>query len=700
MKRLCSYVMLAMLVSPVLYEPSYGYEIQTHDLISGIAGEQSKAGGALQDSFDLSSGLDSLIEGQSLARWLRQGALREDSHLRFLNHFHNPLADGWTQAGLLGSVGQSAVLWAQNPEQGFPGWSWRDVRELYFDAMTKATRTDRDGALAGTFEGLGHQIHLVQDAASPAHARNDPHVLYNYETLVDAVRTADDGSFNGWLTRTPDTPGAPDEGWRAVDVNPLSPVPIARLIDMDRYSGANPAITTEALIGLAEYTNANFFSEDRVFTESDLDPQARFPFPRRTSVVEQDFDVTVGGATVKRRYLVKSADGATGYRLATVGFLREYHERFSLDWTRFKEGPALDEAVYRDYAERLIPRAVSYSTALIDYFFRGRLFAFGDDLSMGIQNLSDEVMDGTFTLYYDDASETRRPVPGASWTRTLAPEGFVTDLRVTAPTNPAPKDPGKYMLVFRGGLGSEPDAVVGKQVTIDSVIVPRLLRRKDGTPIRGSGIQVVDVATGQILSVGTTDEDGKARLTWRPGRTVLLIPSVNVFPMYWAGGGSFASGIEGARVIQSSDLDAQGQVTISIPIIDAEWPERTEECSGQPVFAHSPQGFFREGTLLPDGTVDLVTVTYGVNLIRFIRDDDGRETILCGSDSVQCKIPAAGFVAEDVNRIGQVVGHLVRDLISGHVRQITDTDGRPLGDPVCANNYAEVDVVPVTVIEP
>jgi hypothetical protein len=480
----------------------------------------------------------------------------------------------------------------------------------------------------------------------------------------------------------------------------LAPVAIARLIDTDRYSGANPDVTTEALIGLAEYTNANFFSEDRVFTENDVDPQARFPFPRRSSVVEQDFDVTVDGATVKRRYLVKSADGVTGYRLATVGFLREYHQRFSLDWTRFKEGPALDEAVYRDYAERLVPRAVSYSTALIDYFFRGRLSTFGDGSAMGIQNLSDEVMDGTFTLYYDDAGDTRRPVPGASWTRTVGPQGLVTDLRVTAPTNPAPGEPGKYMLVFRGRLGSEPDAVVGKQVRIESVVVPRLLRRKDGTPIRGSTIQAVDVVTGQPVSVGTTDGDGKARLTWRPGRTVLFIPNVNVFPMYWAGGSFFASEIEGARVVQSSDLDAQGQVTIPIPIIDGEWPERTEECSGQPVFAHSPQGFFREGTLLSDGTVDLVTVTYGVNLIRFIRDDDGRETILCGADSVQCTIPAAGFVAEDVNRIGQVVGHLVRDLLSGHVRQITDTDGRPLGDPVCANNYAEVDVVPVTVIEP
>jgi hypothetical protein len=654
----------------------------------------------LRDELGLSDGVESSVLGKQLEEWIGYGAAREDDFPRFLNHFHNPLATTWSQAGLGGSVGQSSVVWTQNTSQSAPSWSWQDSRRYYFEALTSTPRASRDTRLAATFEALGRQIHVIQDSASPAHARNDPHLLYNYESLVENVRVGEASTFQAWLGREADTAGAPESSWWSLDSNPLAVIAVARLIDTDRYSGSNPDVTTEALIGLAEYTNANFFSEDRVFTENDLNPQARFPFPRRSSVVEQDFDVMVGGATVKRRYLVKSADGATGYRLATVGFLREYHRRFGLDWTRFREAPALDEAVYRDYAERLVPRAVTYSTALIDYFFRGRISAFGDDSAMRIQNLSDETMDGTFTLYYDDTSDARRPVPGASWTRTLAPQAVATDLRVTAPTSPAPKDPGKYMLVFRGGLGGEPDAVAGKQVTIDSVIVPRLLKRKDGTPIRGSVIQAVDASTGQVLSLGTTDANGKARLSWRPGRTVLFIPNVNVFPMYWAGGASFASNVEGARVVQSGDLDAQSQVTITIPVIDGEWPERIEGCSGQPVFAHSPQGFFREGTLLPDGTIDLVTVTYGVNLIRFIRDDNGRETILCGSDSAQCTIPAAGFVAEDVNRIGQVVGHLVRDILSGHLRQITDTDGRPLGDPVCANNYAEVDVVAVTVIEP
>lgn len=676
------------------------YEIGSHEDMVNVAARRSNADQLLRDDLGVRDGLSTTARGKRLDRWLVSGAVNEDDFPRFLNHFHNPLASSWSQAGLGISVGQSAILWAQNPSQSAPSWSWQDVRQSYLDALTKPSSSDRDRGLAATFEGLGRQMHLVQDAASPGHARNDPHIFFNYESSIDGLRLRDIGAFEGWLGDAPDTPGAPDPGWRALDGNPLAPIAIARLVDTDRYTGSNPDVTTGALVGLAEYTNANFLSEDRIFTEIDVNPQTHFPFPRRSGTVEQDFDVQVGGATVKRRYLVKIADGATGYRLATVGFLREYHRRFGLDLTRLRESGSLDEVVYRDYAERLVPRAVTYSTALVDYFFRGRLDMFGSDTAMAIRNDGDEAMNGTFTLYYDDAGDTRRAVPGASWTQSLGPGAVAADLRITAPTSPVPKEPGRYMLVFRGVLGSESDAVVGKQVAVDSVLLPRLLKRKDGAPIQGASIQAIDRVTGQVLSGGTTDQDGQTQLTWRPGRTVLFIPGVNLFPMYWAGSVMFSSAAERAHVVQSADLDAQGRLTITIPIVDAQWPERTEECSGLPQFAHSPQGFVRQGTLLPDGTVDLLTVAYNVNLITFVRDDDGAETILCGADSGQCKTPAAGFVAEDVNRIGQAVGHLVRDLSSGHLRQITDSDGAPLGPPVCFNNYAETNVVTVTVAEP
>jgi len=684
---------IVAVLSPVT---AMGYEVQTHAEITRSAGARSSLDEVLRTRLGVSGGLGTTIDGHDLTNWLAQGGRREDDFLRFLNHFHTPLAD-WAAAGLLGSVGQSSILWGQNAI--LSGWSWQDVRNAYFEALTRPTRSDRDSSLARAFEGLGRQVHLVQDAASPAHTRNDPHALYNYESLVDDVREKEETTFGAWLDGSPDSPGVPDSGWQALDGNPLAPVATARLIDADRYIGGNPAVTTDSLIGLAEYTNANFFSEDRIFTENDADPLRRFPYPNRSSVTEQDFDVRVGGETVKRRYFVKSADGAIGYRLATVGLLRDYHQRFNLDWTRFRESPALDEAVYRDYAERLVPRAVAYSTALLDYFFRGLVIASGSDLSFEFANGGDEAMDGTFTLYYDDASDVRRPVPGATWTRVLAPSGAAEDLVLSAPTNPVPKEPGKYMFVFRGTLGSERDAVVGRQVFIEPMMVARLIKRSDGTPHRGAAVQAIDAQTGDVLASGLTDQDGRAQLAWKPGRTILFIPSVNLFPMYWAGASTFSSSIEGGRILQPTDLDAQRQVTIPIPLILASWPERVEPCTEVQLFTHAPRGSFQQTTPLGDGLLDFVSVTYGVNLITFIRDDNGHETTLCGDTSPACVDPRAGFVGEDANRVGQVVGRLVRDMRATHFRQIVEEAGGAVGPPTCNTDYSEVEVLPVTVAE-
>jgi len=454
------------------------------------------------------------------------------------------------------------------------------------------------------------------------------------------------------------------------------------------------------LIGIAEYTNANFFSEDRIFTENDVDPQKRFPFPNRASVVEQDFDIQVRGVPVKRRYFVKTGGGAVGYRLATVGLLRDYHQRFGLDWTRFRESPALDEGVYRDYAARLVPRAVAYSTALIDYFFRGRIAASGDAASTTLGNISEEPLNGTFTLYYDDENDVRRPVPGATWALALAPGESAEQLRFTSPTSPAPKEAGRYMLVFRGALGSEPDAVIGRQVTLSSSVVARLIKRKDGTPLRGFDVHAIDLQTGQTLSANVTDDEGRARLDWKPGRTALFLPTVNPFPMYWAGGSAFVSGLDGAHAVQAVDVDAQGQVTVVTPLVLAEWPERVEPCTGQPMFQQIPNAILpAQSTPVSEGVFRTIFLAYGVNLATFVRNDNGQETVLCGLTSPGCQDPGIGFIAEDVSRVGQVVGQLVRDVFSRHVAMLTDPDGRPIGDALCSNEYAEVETVPVSVGE-
>ena len=49
------------------------------------------------------------------------------------------------------------------------------MRKYYLQALIGDTAVERQAYFARTFRGLGHQIHLIQDAAQPDHVRNDTH---------------------------------------------------------------------------------------------------------------------------------------------------------------------------------------------------------------------------------------------------------------------------------------------------------------------------------------------------------------------------------------------------------------------------------------------------------------------------------------------------------------------------------------------
>ena len=128
----------------------------------------------------------------SIKDWLKYGAEKEDAEIsqisgRFNNHFHNPRngegIDDW-ELGIYPVTDESNLEWAQDsPEQNLadaPYWpegdqSWPTLRGLYKEALTAVEDTDRQAKFARLFKGLGHQMHLVQDMAVPAHVRNDSH---------------------------------------------------------------------------------------------------------------------------------------------------------------------------------------------------------------------------------------------------------------------------------------------------------------------------------------------------------------------------------------------------------------------------------------------------------------------------------------------------------------------------------------------
>lgn len=146
-----------------------------------------------------------------------------------------------------------------------------------------------------------------------------------------------------------------------------------------------------------------------------------------------------------------------------------WHERLRLGQTAVGDY-ILTDRVFEDYARKLLPRAVGYSAALLDYFFRGKIDLEPDPNGSGqhlITNRGTETLKGEFNLYYDDAQGNRYPVsltPAA--TDGLAPQATMT-VSFTPPTTPAPKTPGEYMLVFKGDMGEEKTvAIAAREIRV------------------------------------------------------------------------------------------------------------------------------------------------------------------------------------------------------------------------------------------
>jgi hypothetical protein len=173
-----------------------------------------------------------------------------------------------------------------------------------------------------------------------------------------------------------------------------------------------------------------------------------------------------------------------------------------IPWYRGWEWRSLDEGVYRDYAERLLPLAVGYSAGLLKYFFRGDLYVrilvpsvdevtFNpsnlldtgrniDKVAVLIQNNSklngeiEPVGEGNITLIASYTDKTTGETVyrhggtlnlGANGIPPFGGENYLGILFTLG--EPIPTETAKdvtYSLIFRGALGEEKDAVIGKVI--------------------------------------------------------------------------------------------------------------------------------------------------------------------------------------------------------------------------------------------
>lgn len=491
---------------------SYGYEVDTHEVLTEAAADRSVLQIDRQVLKDL--GLDKDIRDRTqqfpnsansprtVLGLLRDGANFEDdlfSTVRVLRHFYNPI----TGQGL-----STLVLPAQTPS---PDWalaprgsdsnqqfSYWDARQYLFDALTKASEAERRNAFGRTFQALGQIVHHLQDMAVPEHVRNDPHCPVSvicspplYEKWTDQIQVRNSLPLDSG-------PGGQAQGYEAQNI--VQP-PFASTFNSPRRfwhtepPGPNSATSGR---GIAEFTNRNFVSRGTNFSSSSFAflPNSNFPLPVPTSTPASVERVPIGSlmpgtALQGEVWFVASEvqDNLTGRtvtnpRASTFSVFDEDLRRLA---PSFGRAFTLNQFNFRAAHEFLIPRAVAYSAGMINYFFRGKIDLVPDPNSAGqhlIRNLGSEPMKGKFRLYYDDQDGNRNQVLDAGgqalvWDTDVilaAAEGVLAagaSLQVPGfvpPSSPPPKTPGEYMLVFSGDMGEERaeaggvGAVVGKQI--------------------------------------------------------------------------------------------------------------------------------------------------------------------------------------------------------------------------------------------
>jgi hypothetical protein len=341
-----------------------------HLLINKSGAMQSQQLLSTLPKIGFANGIDEPLKEKVIWKWFQEGGLKEDEPFtRTFNHFHDPTRS-WDDAGLKGSwVGCSSILWAQNNcSSANDKWSWAKAREYFYTALTTDSTTPdsttiREQNYADTFRALGQQMHLLSDAAVPEHTRNDIHVFPLLDTPDQSFPQIGSGTYETWCKHNRDNLNTTAT---AMDYSITNNSLVSGLAPTSNFWDTTPSAgTTTTPVGLAEYTNFNFVSGDTIFKDFEY-PQQPISFIV-TAVVAKD------GKTDDRVYFRgTTSDGKSLNHLASTGYLWSELSQvsaFDIDDSRY----VLDDECFKDYAAILVPKAISYSAGMLDYFFRGKI---------------------------------------------------------------------------------------------------------------------------------------------------------------------------------------------------------------------------------------------------------------------------------------------------------------------------------------
>lgn len=509
-------------LAPAAIEPASPaeprYETNTHAAIAEVALRRSDcaADAYLKDFLMITQGIEFPVSGTTLANRVRAGAIAEDGGVKWLNHFYDPTSDsGLRDVG----AGMNSLQWAW--DSSWHDEDWNDTRDKFYEAVSLSSRSARNNALSETFLRLGHVVHLVEDLAQPQHTRNDAHAIGgDYE----AYCSANYGSYGAVLG----LPTAPIPSFSG-GTSPIAGIPaeFANHWDTGQYTGQAGFLTFASTPGLAEYSNAYYITDDTMFGNTRLailrrtgapsltvlltdalensSSEARHlfanPHIRNTTIADhfpastrfawlQREGVGLAGAVYYADLAVKNGAGAVVFTLPKMFLINDDNEI------------GFDAVCYDAWAHDLIPKAVSYSAGLVNYFFRGKI-GLADPTTtwdsqqkknqIEIRNDSNEAFGtGTWKLFYDDVNGNRAEVPNFDASEY---SGLGAGASFTARFPEMLCDGGyAFTLVFKGRIGNEDDAVAARSFyTADELWV--------GTHYVPSGSELCFDVTAQTFAI-------------------------------------------------------------------------------------------------------------------------------------------------------------------------------------------------------
>lgn len=364
--------------------------------------------------------------------------------------------------------------------------SFQQANDALYAALTSRERSTRDYNAGLMFQSLGHLIHHIQDMAQPQHTRNENHMHgTGYQLLDDGYDLINPGAASYELyTQTQD--------YRINEIlasSPAYPTPEFPSI-WDYWSG--PGVGK--FIGMADFVSKNFVRNDTgyksLLPHSEVKNQSsEFPLPNGLNRDNTKKALVARACTVIGKETNKTY---TTQVMAVVGDIYDEFSRGRITDQLLAVEKSLPHVVTQGGVEKvyngmakcvwdedykiLFPRAVAFSSGLINHFFRGKLeFTRIDSRKWLIKNASKVVMDGTFRVWSEDASEIRSAVAG-SFLHKIDPGA---SQQITLGEEP-PSSTKKLVLSFRGKIGSDDGAVSG-------VVVPYGTDPQCGSTISAQG---------------------------------------------------------------------------------------------------------------------------------------------------------------------------------------------------------------------